>query len=208
MPIEMPKDIDQEKNRLDSKNAWLWLVELVISDILSYYYVNNPTSITYDGNEYLPLNFHPSDFELKKGSVAGVRSIIITNEALIGILQPHIDAYEGLVDKKVIVTPVNSGYLDLDMSSKTQEFKIITSSSGEDHIVFNLGASNLLTSKFPRDRYLGSYCRYVYLFKGLKCGYSGGETSCDGTLVRCYELENEKRFGGQPGLRAKRVRFA
>lgn len=35
-----------------------------------------------------------------------------------------------------------------------------------------------------------------YIFKGIRCGYSGGGTFCDKTLTQCQRYNNEDRFGG------------
>jgi hypothetical protein len=34
----------------------------------------------------------------------------------------------------------------------------------------------------------------LWEFKGTGCGYSGGETACDGTHARCVALSNQARF--------------
>jgi len=53
----------------------------------------------------------------------------------------------------------------------------------------------------------GSSCRYK-VFKGDRCGYSGGETWCDRTYVRCQTLGNTANFGGErwlPSIEGKQV---
>lgn len=39
-----------------------------------------------------------------------------------------------------------------------------------------------------------------FQFKGARCGYSGPETFCDKSLVRCSELGNQANFGGFPAV--------
>jgi phage-related protein len=66
-----------------------------------------------------------------------------------------------------------------------------------------------LNRKFPDKRFFAAYCRYVGKFKGIECGYAGAETVCNGTPEDCEDNKaNLERFGGQPGLRSKTVRFA
>ena len=63
---------------------------------------------------------------------------------------------------------------------------------------------------FDVERILGGYstqspnttydvnCQWV--FKDLRCQYSGGETTCDKTFTSCQARSNETRFGGYPSI--------
>lgn len=207
MPVDLPGEIDRVKNRLDTSSAWLWLLEITIPDVTTLRFVNNPEDITYDGDVYTKCNFNLGPQE---GGAAGElphRVLSITNVDLVNYLLPYVEDYDGIVSSTIIITPVNSQHLDVDMSSKAQEYIIKQTSPTEKSINFVLGAANPLIQRFPLDRYLGLHCRFVRRFKGVECGYAGVETVCDGTLSRCKELNNEIRFGGQVGMRSKTVRF-
>jgi hypothetical protein len=65
---------------------------------------------------------------------------------------------------------------------------------------FTLGASNPSNIRFPRNRIMKNQCRHKFKGSDGRCGYSGGETSCNKTLSRCRELNNSERFGGRPGV--------
>ena len=208
MPVDLPEEIDRIKNVLDTGSTWLWLLDITIpgvEEILRL--VNNPENIVYGGNTYTKCNFTLGPWESTKPGEIPRRTLSITNVELAEYMLPYVEDYDGAVGSIVVITPVNSYHLDIDMSSKAQEYKIMSSSPGEKWIAFVLGASNPLLQMFPRDRYQGVYCRFLRYFKGVECGYSG-EGSCNGTYAKCKELGNETRFGADLGLRSKTVRFA
>jgi len=209
MPFDLPADINKKKNKLATGSAWLWLLDIDIdgvSDILRL--VNNNENIIYDGNTYIKCNFELGEWNLTESGRLPNRTINITNADLIKFLLPYIEDYDGIIGSTVTVTPVNSDHLELDMSSKAQEYIVLQSSPGEDWISFVLGAPNPLNQRFPLSRYFGLHCRFVGHFKGVECGYAGEDATCKGTLADCIEKGNETRFGGQPALRSKTVRFA
>lgn len=208
MPVDLPEEIDRIKNALATGSAWLWLLDITIpgvEEILRL--VNNPKNLVYGGNTYTKCNFTLGPWESTKPGEIPRRTLSITNVELVEYMLPYVEDYEGAVGSTVVITPVNSYHLDVDMSSKAQEYKIMRSSPGEKWIAFVLGASNPLLQRFPRDRYQGVYCRFLRYFKDVECGYSG-EGSCNGTYAKCKELGNETRFGAELGLRSKTVRFA
>jgi len=208
VPIDLPNEIIEIKNMLYTGSAWLFLLDITIpgvEEILRL--VNNPEKIVYDGNTYTSCNFTLGPWERTKPGEIPRRTMSITNAKLAGSIMPYVEEHDGAVGSTVVITPVNSYHLDVDMSSKAQEYKIMSSSPGEKWIAFVLGASNPLLQRFPRDRYQGTYCRFLRYFKGVECGYSG-EESCNGTYAICKELGNQTRFGAEPGLRSKTVKFA
>lgn len=209
MPTEVPESINVEKNKLDSTSAWLWLLAITItgvSEVLRF--CNNTENLLYGGDIYNKCSFVLGPQESSTASKLPQRTLSITNTDLVNYLLPYVEDYNGIVGATVVVIPVNSEHLDVDMSSKAREFKITHSIPTEEQITFTLGAPNPMNQKFPLSYYYGLHCRYVERFKGLECGYDGSETVCSGTLTRCTELSNEERFGGCPGLRSKTVRFA
>lgn len=50
----------------------------------------------------------------------------------------------------------------------------------------------------------GVNCQYRK-FKDIKCGYTGGQTTCDRTLTTCKRYGNVERFGGFPNLPSEQV---
>ena len=210
MPAELPAPVGAIKNKLNTPSAWLWLLDITITGVSeTLRFVNNPENITYNGNIYTRCNFTLGTWESKSPGELPSRTINISNIDLVNYLLPYVRNYNGIVGATAVITPVNSFHLNIDMSSKAQEFTITQSSPAQEYIIFVLGTPNPLIQRFPSDRYIALHCsRFVSRFKGVECGYSGGETVCDGTLKRCTELINQAQFGGFPGLRSKTIRFA
>ena len=208
----MPQDIDKyiaiEKNRLASAGAWLWLLDIESDDFSTLHFVNNIENVTYKGTVYNKCNFNMGGYDKSQPGRLSTLNLSITNADLINFVLPYVDDYDGLIGSAITRTPVNSKYLDIDMSAKAEEFIVTGCSAGEEWIAFVLGAPSPLNRRFPDKRYFGQYCRYVGKFKGVECGYSGAETTCNGTPDDCADRSNLARFGGQLGLRSNTVRFA
>ena len=124
------------------------------------------------------------------------------------LLESDLQALDGGLGSTVNILVVNSDLLYEDYSELDMEFEVLACDSTAKWIVFTLGAPSPLRQRFPRDTFLALHCRYVANFKGAECGYSGAETSCDGTLATCREYGNSERFGGFPGMRSGSVRIA
>ena len=209
MPVSVPDEINKDKNKLETQSAWLWLLDITVPGVEEIIrLVNNTEDISYGGNTYTRCNFKLGPWEYTVSGELPHRTLNITNIAVAEYMLPYVEDYDGAVGSIVVTTPVNSEHLDVDMSSKAMEFSLLSASPMEERIAFILGAPNPLIQRLPQNRYFANYCRFVSHFKGAECGYSGAETICDGTLARCKELNNETRFGGEPGLRSKTVRFA
>lgn len=161
--------------------------------------------------EIITNKYHKMPFTLGKYDNTDTRlperELQISNADLVKYLSPYVEDYDGLVGSTITVTPVNSDHLDINMSSLACDFMVKSCSLSQQYISLSLGLSNPLNQRFPLDKYFANQCRYYSRFKGVECGYSGSETECNGTPVRCEELGNLIRFGGQLGLRPKTVRF-
>ncbi len=208
MPEDLDKYITREKNRLAGAGAWLWLLEIEVDDTTTLYFVDNIENVTYQGQVYNKCNFQMAPYDKSEPGRLSSINLSITNADLIDAVLPYVDDYDGLIGCTIIRTPVNSRYLNIDMSAKAEEFIVTGCSAGEEWIAFTLGAPSPLNRKFPDKRYFGQYCRYVGKFKGIECGYAGAETTCNGTPEDCEDRSNLTRFGGQLGLRSNTVRFA
>jgi phage-related protein len=208
MPEDIDKYIVREKNRLAGGGAWLWLLDIEIEGQPTLHFVNNIENIVYRGTTYIKCNFQMEAYDKSEIGRLSELSMNITNADLINAVLPYVNDYGGLVGSLITRTPVNADYLDIDMSSKAEEFMVMSCSAGEEWISFTLGAPSPLNRKFPDKRFFSGYCRYVGKFKGIECGYSGGDATCNGTPEDCESKSNLERFGGQVGLRSKTVRFA
>lgn len=208
MPVDLPAEIVKDTKKLDNKSAWLWLLDITVTGVEEIIrLVNNTEDVVYGGNTYTKCNFKLGPWEYTVSGRLPHRTLSITNIEVTEYMLPYVDEYDGAIGSIVVITPVNSEHLEVDMSSKAMEFMILQSSPSEKWIAFKLGAPNPLIQRL-QDRYFANYCKYVSHFKGAKCGYSGAEIICNRTLSQCKEYGNQTRFGGEPGLRSKTVRFA
>jgi phage-related protein len=157
---------------------------------------------------YYKCNFQMEAYDKSEPGRLSTLSLSITNTDLIHYVLPYVDDYDGLIGCTITRTPVNSKYLNIDMSAKAEEFIVTGCSAGDEWIAFVLGAPSPLNQRYPAKRFFSQYCRYVKNFKGIECGYSGAETTCNGTPEDCEDRSNLSRFGGQLGLRSNTVRFA
>lgn len=209
MPEQIDKYIAIEKNKLAGGGAWLWLLDVAIAGESTLYLVNNIENVTYRGQVYSKCNFQMAAYDKSEPGRLSEVELNITNADLAAAVAPYINAYDGLIGQTITRTPVNSKYLDIDMSAKAEDFIVMGCSVGEEWISFVLGAPSPLNRKFPDKRFFGAYCRYVGKFTEIECGYVGAEAVCNGTPEDCEDNKNNlERFGGQPGLRSKTVRFA
>jgi len=208
MPANIPGAAVREANKLDTKSTWLWLLAVTITGVEEVIRLcNNTEDIAYGENTYTKCSFKLGKWKYTSDGKLPHRTLSVTNIEVAKFMLPYVDDYDGAIGATVVTTPVNSEHLDIDMSAKAMEFMILQSSPTEEWINFKLGAPNPLIQRI-QDKFFANYCRFVKNFKGVECGYAGAETTCNGTLAQCKEYGNQTRFGGEPGLRSKTVRFA
>ena len=117
MPIDLPNNINERKNRLDA-GTWLWRLDITISGLGEVQrFVNNTENIEYGGNTYYRCPFALGPWE-SKGTQLPHRKLALTNVDYLQFLHPYIVDYDGVVDATVVATPVNIENIDLDLSSK------------------------------------------------------------------------------------------
>lgn len=208
MPADIPGVIVKETKELGPKSTWLWLLDITVTGVEEVIrLVNNTEDVVYDSNTYTKCGFTLGPWKYTQTGELPHRTLSVTAIEVAEFMLPYVENYDGAIGAIVVTTPVNSEHLDVDMSAKAMEFKILKSSPAEEWIAFKLGAPSPLRQRL-QDRYFANYCRFMAHFKGPECGYAGVETICNGTLAQCKEYGNQTRFGGEPGLRSKTVRFA
>jgi len=197
-------DIQAEINQIGDAGALLLLVELYHPATASTNrYVRNHASITYNTYTYYPTAMEFGDinetlqgdlptFTLRIGHTPYVYIGSTTNE-----FADSLNTYNGLIGSTVTIKLVHSDHLALT-PELTYIFEILETEQDANWVTFTLGIPNPLTTRFPRDRYVPSLCRF--LFKGDYCQYTGSQTTCNHTLTRCRTLANSLHFGGSPGI--------
>lgn len=191
-----------EKNRLESDDPWLILVDLVLSTV-TLYLVRNTSDIVFQGRTYTAFPFELDLFtETSEGEVPQVQ-IRVSN--VTRVIQGYIEEIAGAVDATATIHVVNSANLSEDYSDLDLTFRVVKTEATAEWVVFHCGLPSPLTMRYPVYRYLGEHCNWV--FKGYECGYNGPAIVCDRTFEYCSRLENTFNFGGFLGLSRGKVRF-
>jgi len=202
-----------EKNKLSTTHAWLVLLKITMPDTTVLRVVNNTEDVTWpvtSGNVYTKFPFDLDEIgDTSKGEVPSV-GLKVSNAAR--ILEPYLEAQEGMVDSVVIIRIVNSinvttTSLGSGVNNPTAEieltYNIIATNTNSMWVTFTLGSVNPWNKRFPRNRIWRNTCRFKE-FKGALCKYAGVETTCDRTLDTCREtMANSINFGGAPGVGSK-----
>ena len=85
--------------------------------------------------------------------------------------------------------------------SPTVTYNVLGARPRSEAIALKLGGANPVRMRFPAERYWAHECPYARGFKSdPRCGYSGVETSCDGTISDCEARSNAVRYGAFLGL--------
>jgi hypothetical protein len=190
-----------DKNKIASENVWLVLLDIKVKDSNSNLIeiirvVQNNEDFTYKGEIYTALNF---SFDYSKSN-SEEPTFKLSLDDVTGVIRRKLDSYDGGTTSSVIITIINSS----DTSGEPElqeEYDIKQTSATELNISVELGSENPLRLQFPVRKQYKNRC--VWLYKGSRCGYSGGLTTCDYTLEGtngCVAHNNEARFGGFPGL--------
>lgn len=190
-----------EKNKISSDNTFLILIDLEVKDeeggvVQHVRFVKNSENIVFQGNTYQAANF-TLDISVEANSEP---SISLTAQDQTRTLAQFIEAYGGLVDNNVTMYVVNSAALTAPEEIR-ETFKI-TGAEVNNYIVrFQLGTPSAVNKRFPLYRQFKDRCMWRY--KGPRCKYAGGMTSCDYTLNGpngCNAHNNSINFGAFPGL--------
>lgn len=188
MALSLTQALIQEKNKVESAEAWLVLIDLIDPNngLNNLYLVRNNEDVTVNGQLYQAFPFEISDVvETSSGSLPSF-SLKVSN--IDRVVQSYVerDANFGsgwTVKVKVVST--------VDLNSAPEiEFQALTLSVTCDKInaTFNCGVGNPMMRQFPRQRYSSGFCQRVFN-DGEGCTYAadgiGGHTSCNKTLDDC-----------------------
>ena len=200
----LPPALIIEKNKMSTSSAWLVFLDITLTDNTEFRFVSNNEDVTFGGNLYTHFPFEVDTVgQSGRGEIPNVR-LKVSN--VTRLLQPYLESLEGAIGSTVKVTVVNSKHLDEDYSELEMTFDVISCNSTSKWVTFTLGAPNPLRQRFPLEEFIANHCRFI--FKSDECGYSGGETTCNGTMSDCDDRSNLSRFGGFPGMRDGSLRVA
>jgi lambda family phage minor tail protein L len=184
-----------EKNKVSSTGVWLILLEIIVSPAITVRIVHNNENIDWGGHTWVAFPFQLGEIS-EDGKEIPRLTLKVSN--ISGILQQYLEQTNGGTDSTVILRVVHSGHLDLGTAEIEETFAVQMVTTDAYWATFTLGGDFTLMRRLPLRRYLKDFCPYA--FKDAECGYNGPETACSKTLVRCRELNNAARFGGEPAL--------
>ncbi len=170
MPKKIPTPLIIEKNRTNSPNAWIAMLEFTLNDSASTVlrFARNNEPVTYEGHVFPAFNF---DMDATEQNASGeMPTVTLRVGNITQYLVSYMRQFNGCVGSTVRVIVVNSGLLGTDTSEMDMTFDIMAAYQDALWVVFTLGAPNLLRQRFPLDKYLALHCRHS--FETRECNYT------------------------------------
>lgn len=193
--LDIPAAIIPDLNALSNTDGTILLVEIQLPTAgQTLRLARNTENVSWDGEEWVRFPFELDD--LGEGRNGEVPQVAIRVSNVNRAIQSYIEEYDGGVDGTAIVRLVHGAHLDLDEIVRL-DYTILGCHANSEMVTFTLGTENMFAMRFPQNRILKNQCRWR--FKDSRCGYAGGETTCNKTLARCRDIGNSVRFGGFPG---------
>jgi len=185
MPIVLSQALIEEKNKTESLEAWLVLVELISPDNLTEIYIcRNTEDVTVNGQLYQAFPFELDDIvDTSKGSLPTF-ALKVSN--IDRVIQQHIeeDATFGsgwAVNVKVVSTVDLDGAPEIELNAV-----LLNVSCDKVFATFECGIANPMMQQFPRQRYSSGFCQRTFR-DGAGCPYAGPDAECAKTLDACGE---------------------
>lgn len=191
-----------DKNRISSSTAWVILLDIYVTDpntrqvVETLRIAQNDEDVSFDGQIYVAANF---EVNVEQQNGQAPRCSISAHDQT-RLIQQRMEAMAGGVLSEVQMTVVNTARLDRPPEMQ-ETFQIISSSTKDSVVTFELGSENRLSIAYPKHRQSKERC--AWRFKGYGCGYAGAETVCDYTLdgpLGCASKNNTINFRALPGL--------
>ena len=192
---------DLNKLASDEKLIVLLEVEIPSSDVL--YLANYNANVTFLGNEYQAFLFQMGEINSSRGEVPQFEIKIDNTSRGINSLMMDYDIYlkaNGIEGNQIYANIIVVNTVDLSDYVLKERFELVSWDMDSKFASFKLGASNPFTLKYPSRAIYADFCQWK--FKSLQCGYSGVETTCDKSLIKCRQLSNSPRFGGFNGVKS------
>lgn len=188
-----------EQHALSSASAWIWLLEITTSGYgTPLRYTNDnylisagPPAVygrvwpTSGGNTYTTMPFTLDDVEASLDGKFPEYRLRIEDLALSGDLRTRVQATYGMVGSVVRIRVVHSDHLTLTTAAIDESAEVLGCEVDLGGVTLILGIPSLLSRRFPRDKYLPSFCRHK--FGGALCQYAQSGYSVTSSSVQ-FEL--------------------
>lgn len=166
-----------DKNKIDSINAWLVLVDIDVKDAGGTHVeyvrlVQNNENITYKGNLYTAAEF---DIGVNQ-AMDEEPTMKFTAFDPTGVVRQKMEEYAGGVGFAVTVAIINTANMLADPEIE-EVFQVVDASAPGFNVSWTLGVENPLKHTFPPRKQFRDRCMFKY--KGLRCKYAGPLPSCD-----------------------------
>ncbi len=161
-----------EQNKIASSGAWIWLLEIATPGLTTLRYANNSSNITWPAgsNTYSRGSFAMDDISESTSGKFPEYRLSIGDVTTDSALRERIKANSGLTGSTIRLMVVHSDHLDVTTPAIDELTEILSCELTAEAIVFTIGIPSLLGRRFPRDRYVPSFCRHK--FAGGLCQYA------------------------------------
>ena len=189
-----------EKNKIESNNAFLILLEITIpveNEVpLVLRLVRNTEAIMWNGQTWtaFPFEIEPP----RQSSNGEMPNFTIKVSNVTRTIEGYLEQAGGGIGADVRILVVMSEHLDLTTPELEEFFSVQSVSYDEKFVSFVLTGAVRLFKRIPFRRYLKNFCPFQY--KGAECKCTSGYTTCNKSLADCRLRGNSERFGGEPGI--------
>ena len=165
--MTLPEAVINEKNKVATANAWLVLLEVILTDSTIFRLVRNDEDIVFEGDTYTAFNFQLDPTEVNSKGQIPTLTLRVSNVSF--LLQAKMKELDGGIGSTVNMKVINSGLLASDFSDLEMNFEVLAASQTDLWAEFILGAPSLLRQRFPLNKYIASLCGFR--FESAECSY-------------------------------------
>lgn len=186
-----------ELHKLSSDESVIFLFGI---PSIGLFLARNNENIDWDGHHWIAF---PLDVGLINVNSEGkLPELVVRCHDVNGLVESYVLEYGGFMGLIAEVHAINSGYLEDEGSIFSFEFEVKAPHCEADLVQIHLGVENPFSQRYPAMYLHGNLCQYTDPdgFRGVRCGYTGAQITCDRTFATCITYGNQARFGGQPGL--------
>lgn len=190
--------------RLASSEGLIWLLEIpqaVLGSTWRLAFWNE--NVVYDPNDLLGSRTYEAvagsieEYTEEDGSLA---RWAVTLSNVTRLAQAKLEE-QYLQRQRVRLLAVDAANLTVAGHHREFQFFLMEATADPERVTLMVGPGHLMHVLFPKNRFLRDKCEHV--FKGPRCGYVGGETTCDKTYAGtggCLGRANQARYGAYPHM--------
>lgn len=190
-----------EKNKINSDNAWLILLEITIPPTahevpIVMRLVRNTEDIMWNGLSWIAF---PFELDPPKQSGTGeLPNFTVRVSNVTRTVEGYLEQAGGGVGAQVRMMVIMSDHLYKTTPELDEEFSVQSVSYDENWVSFVLTGAVNLFRRVPLRRFLKNFCPYQY--KGPECKATSLLPDCNKSYADCKARNNRTRFGGEPGI--------